>query len=266
MIKFNKITEFSLSCNSRMLMAIALAIVVGITSVTFNSTVHGAKPSLVLTIPKSDGILIHFAQQAFKEVSKRSGINISITELPKKRALVEANMGNYDGTAMRVINLEKDYPSLVRVKSSVFSVQHVLFSSQKGTFEAVHNFHNLAEYVVKNNFKVGYLNGSKKAKDELSQLPLNNKIALGGPIQAFDLLKANRINAYLAGPGMTNRDVFNKHYKGTEIQEVGVFAKFPLYPYLHKKHKELIPLLEQTLKAMIEDGSLNRIRDKLEKK
>ena len=265
MVKFNKSAEFSFSCSSRILLGTVLAILVVFASIPFISNVYAAKPSLVLTIPKSDGILIHFAQQAFKEVSQRSGIDISITELPKKRALVEANMGNYDGTAMRVINLEKDYPNLVRVKSSVFSVQHVLFSSQKGTFEGVHNFHDLAEYVVKNNFKVGYLNGSKKAKDELSQLPLDNKIALGGPIQAFDLLKAKRINAYLAGPGMTNRDIFNKHYKGTGIQEVGVFAKFPLYPYLHKKHKELIPLLEQTLKAMIKDGSLNRIRDKLEK-
>ncbi len=265
MVEINKTTGLTLRFRNRILLGALLAVLVGIASATFISNVHGAKPSLVLTIPKSDGILIHFVQQAFKEVSKRSGVNISIIELPKKRALVEANMGHYDGTAMRVINLEKDYPNLMRVKSSIFSVQHVLFSSKKGTFESVNNFHDLADYIVKNNFIVGYLNGSKKAKDELSQIPLSNKIALGGPIQAFDLLKASRINAYLAGPGMTNRDIFNKQYNGTKIQEVGVFATFPLYPYLHKKHKELVPLIEEPIKAMIKDGSLSRIRYKLEK-
>ena len=265
MVKIKKANGFPLRLRNQILLGALWAILVGLASATFISNVHGATPSLVLTIPKSDGILIHFAQQAYKEVSQRSGINISIIELPKKRALVEANMGHYDGTAMRVINLEKDYPNLIRVKSSIFSVQHVLFSSQKGTFKGIDNFHDLANYVVKNNFIVGYLNGSKKAKDELSQISLHNKIALGGPTQAFDLLKASRINAYLAGPGMVNRDIFNKHYKETEIQEVGVFANFPIYPYLHEKHKTLVPLMEKALNTMIKDGSLNRIRHHLEK-
>jgi len=232
---------------------------------SINAAEKTSKNSLVLTVPSSDGVLIQYAIATFKEVSKRTGINIEILQLPKKRALVTANHGDADGVTMRVINLEKDYPNLIRVKTAVFTVQHIIYSNKSDLIQQAHDFKSLHNLVVKKNYKVGFLLGSKKAKDELSSLPVNNKLALSDPIQAFSLLETGRIEAYLAGPGIVNRSTFNQQFNKTDIQEVGVFANFPLYPYVHESHRSIIPILEAALRSMKEDGTLNSIRRLLEK-
>jgi len=234
-------------------------------SANINAAEHTSKNSLILTVPSSDGILIQYALDTFKEVSKRTGINIIIRQLPKKRALVNANQGDADGVTMRVINLEKDYPNLTRVKTAVFTVQHIIFSNKSDLIQQVHDFKSLHELVVKKNYKVGFLLGSKKAKDELASLPISNKLALSDPVQAFGLLEMGRIEAYLAGPGIVNRSIFNQRFNKGDIQEVGVFANFPLYPYVHTRHRSVIPILEAALRSMEEDGTLNKIRKLLEK-
>ncbi len=234
-------------------------------SANVDAAEKNTKNSLVLTVPSSDGILIKYAQATFKEVSTRTGLNIEILTLPKKRALVNANQGDADGVTMRVINLEKDYPNLVRIKTPIFTVQHLIFSNKRDLIQQAHDFKSLHELVVKNNYKVGFLLGSKKAKDELSSLPIGNKLALSDPIQAFGLLETGRIEAYLAGPGIVNRSIFNQQFNNSDIQEVGVFANFPLYPYVHARHHSVVPILEAALQSMEEDGTLNKIRTSLER-
>ena len=165
---------------------------------------------------------------------------------------------------MRVINLEKNYPNLVRFKQTIFDVQHVVFSHKEKILEHATDFKSLHEVVLVNHYKVGYLNGSKKAKDELSQFDSEYKMALSDPMQAFGLLKVGRIDAYLAGPGIVNRKIYVQHFLKTAIKEVGVFARFPLYSYVHKKHQALVGVLETSLKSMSQDGTLQAIRNSLE--
>lgn len=221
-------------------------------------------PTLTLTAPQNDGPLNKYAKRVFMELEKRIHIQLHIKQLPKQRALVDANSGEYDGVSMRVINLEKDYPNLVRIKQVIFNVQHVLFSYQDKIIQQTNNFDNLLEVAKRHDYKVGYLNGSKKAKDELAQFPDTLKMALGDPMQAFALLKVGRISAYLAGPGIVNRQIFSKHYSDSNIKEVGVFARFPLYIYVHKKHVALVEKLESGMKDMHQDGTLSGIRTALE--
>ncbi len=123
-----------------------------------------------------------------KELEKRTDIQFSLHTGHKKRSLVETDHGRYDGAAMRVINLEKNYPNLVRVKVSVLAVQHVIFAKKEAVIEQLgklNSLDRLTQQVIKHDYLVGFLQGSKKAKDELSQLPDKNKYALGDPKQAF---------------------------------------------------------------------------------
>lgn len=84
-------------------------------------------------------------------------------------------------------------------------------------------------------------------------------------MQAFNLLKMGRIDAYLAGPGIVNRQLYRQHFSNTNIKEVGVFATFPLYCYVHKKHVAFVNVIEAALKEMNEDGTLQSIRESLER-
>ena len=221
--------------------------------------------TFTLTAPKSDGPLNTYAKQVFNELKLRTNIKFVIKNLPKQRALSGANMGEYDGVTMRVIHLEKDYPNLVPIKQAIFKVQHLVFSHQPQIINGATNFENLHKITKRHKYKVGFLNGSKKAKDELAQFEDDYKMALGDPMQAFGLLKVGRIDAYLAGPGLVNRQIHSLYFSNTNIQEVGVFATFPLYCYVHKKHIALVNVIEAALKEMNQDGTLQSIRNSLEK-
>ncbi|MDE1462153.1 substrate-binding periplasmic protein [Spartinivicinus poritis] len=222
------------------------------------------KRALILYIPDNDGIIVSYSKAVFEELNKRTGINIKIYKLPSEQVLVNANNGNGDGVALRVINIEKQYSNLKRINVPIITVQHVLFVKKLHVANSVNDMTYLNELVVKNKFLVGYLKGSQKAESELAKLSKENKVALNNPMQAFQLLKIGEIDLYLAGPGITSRSILNKYFHRSGIQELGIFSQFPLYPYLHKKHEKLMPLCEKALKSMLDDGTLNKFRMSLE--
>lgn len=224
----------------------------------------GESSKLVLATPENDGILIQYATKVYEEAGKRAGREIEVTTLPKIRTLIDANGGHYDGLACRVAGLEKEYPNLRRVGVSPFSVQHLLFAKKSSLFNAVHDFETLFAHCVKHGCVVGYMGGSKKAIRELAPLARGSKLPLDSPEEAFEMLAHDRIDAYLAGPGLANRVIFNQKFFNSGIKEVGVFAQFPLYPYLHKKHTAFVPILEKALQSMIDDGRIKKIQNELE--
>ncbi len=221
---------------------------------------------LVFTTPQNEGIFTKYLIKVFQEVGNRIGIDCTIIELPKKRCLSESNKGLYDGVAARVIGLESiGYNNLIRIKVSHFTVQHIVFSLTTRTFE-VHNMASLIDAAKKENFTIGYLQGSKKAAELLADLPAKNKIALDLPEQAFRMLGRSRLNAYLAGPGIVNRAIIRGLKKDApndcgmqSIEEVFIASKSQLFPYLHVKHNQVIPVFEDALDAMKADGTLEKL-------
>lgn len=222
------------------------------------------KPSLVLTTPDSDGGLIQYSSLVFREAGRRSDMDIAIKALPKTRAIVAANDGDFDGVANRLIGLEQDYPNLRRVGVSHLSVLHIVYAKKPDIADRVRDFKSLNEYFVNKGYVTGYLLGSKKADEELADLPQENKLGIRSLEQAFGMLELGRIDAFLAGPGMVSRILLRKKFSQSGITEVGVFSEFPLYPYLHVKHAAIIPILEKALQSIKDDGLFDQIRKTLE--
>lgn len=219
---------------------------------------------LELTTPEKEGVLTDYITMVYDELTRRTGIEITIVELPKKRALILADNGTYDGVAMRVKGIERRYPNLYIVNVSVVSVQHVLFVQNPELIDSVHDLDSLNTALVDNNYLIGYLQGSEKARQELEHFPDSYKQPLNSPEQGFGMLKSGRIAFYLAGPGMTSRNILNKDYSEAGIKEVLTVSEFPLFVYLHKKHSELIPVLERGILSMQNDGTLTKIRQTIE--
>jgi polar amino acid transport system substrate-binding protein len=222
------------------------------------------KEKLVFTLVEGQELLIKYANQVFKEVSKRTGIDCSTIALPNKRALIYANDGVYDGVGLRAKEIKKEYSNLKRIDVSIFAVQHVIFAKHLDIFDKVNDLKSLHDYARKTGYKVGYMLGSKKAEAELSKLPDALKHPLNSSTQGFKMLESGRIQLYLAGPGIVNRSVLKADFSTSGIKEVSVVAEFPLYSYVHLKHQHLIPKLEKTFRSMVEDGTLKKIRLSLE--
>ncbi|WDP88572.1 MAG: transporter substrate-binding domain-containing protein [Desulfobacter sp.] len=219
---------------------------------------------LVFTTPIDEGVFTQYQREVLKEVSNRTGIKCTLKELPKKRCLVATNKGVYAGVAARIKGLEKDYQNLRMIRVSHFTVQHILFAKKKNIIETVNDINTLTEHVIKTDCVVGFLRGSKKAQSILSDIPEKKKVVLDSPKEAFKLININRIGAYLAGPGIVNRSILKKQFNQNEIKEVCVLAETQLFPYVHEKYAYVIPILESTLRSMVAEGTLDRIRKALE--
>ena len=225
---------------------------------------NAPKETLVFTTPVDEGAFTRYQGEVLKEIRKRTGIECTLKELPKKRSLVATNKGRYAGVAARVRGLEADYPNLRRVGVSHFTVQHILFAKKQNIIETVNDIDTLREHAVKTSFVVGFLRGSQKAQRLLSDLSEKNKVTIDAPKEAFRLLEMDRIGAYLAGPAIVNRSILKNQFNESGIQEVCVLAETQLFPYVHVKYADLIPILENALQSMVDDGTMDSIRNMLE--
>ncbi|EPJ44166.1 MAG: hypothetical protein OFPII_36980 [Osedax symbiont Rs1] len=178
--------------------------------------------------------------------------------------MVSANNGSVDGIADRAKGIEAKYPNLVRLNTPIISVQHVIFVNKKDQFNGVTNFEKLSTHINANNYIIGYMASSKKSIQEVVDIEQKNRYPLISIQQGFDMLKKGRLTAYLAGPGISNRQLFNEKYSNSNIVELGVFSKFPLYTYIHKKHSQHLQSLNQIFHELEQDGSLIVIRNSIE--
>ncbi|MCG8611696.1 MAG: transporter substrate-binding domain-containing protein, partial [Pseudomonadales bacterium] len=244
---------------------IALALLQSGTGIA-NSVVHSSSGtnSLVITMPDNDGPLVDYVRHTFAEISKRTGIPSHIKTLPKLRALVSANEGRFDGVGARIEGIENQFKNLRKVQVAIFREQHIVFAKHPSIVNNVKDLPSLIDHAGTNQYQVAYLLGSKKAEMELSPLAANLRTTYQQPEKIFSLIAMNRLGAYVGGPAMSNRIILKEKFATSGIKEVAIASEFDLYPYLHKKHTRHIPSIEQALTSLVADGTLNRIRERLE--
>ncbi|WP_028862752.1 hypothetical protein [Psychromonas aquimarina] len=234
-----------------------------LTDASFNSSrADESSPAakLLFSMPDNDGILISYMDEVLTELTKRTGIECVIKVLPKKRALHDANRGVLDGVGIRVKGLQSKFPNLSMVAVPVITVQHTLFAKDPEILSYVSDLDTLIKHAQLMGYTVAYLHGSKKAEQEVSGLPAENKQYFYQPQKIFRLLELGKVGVYLAGPAISNRVILNNFFADAGIQEAAVISEFELFPYVHKKNAAYIPQLEQALRAMTDDGTLHRIR------
>ena len=229
-----------------------------------NSSDNNATTQIILTTPEGEGILTEYIREVYLEVSKRTGIKFIIKEVPGERAIINANNGTEDGVAMRLRGLEKEYSNLKIVDVSILTVKHIIFANKREIIENGNDLQQLTEIIIKNNYLIGYIRGSVKAKKELDGFPDNCKVELSNPEQGLRMLDLDRIQAFLAGPGIITKNLLKTKFHTSKIKEAAVISEFPLYTYLHKKHNAIIPELEKALQSMKDDGTLDKIRNTYE--
>ncbi|MBM9518994.1 transporter substrate-binding domain-containing protein [Desulforhopalus vacuolatus] len=222
---------------------------------------------LVFATPTNESVFTSYLIEVFEEIGKRSHIPCRIVEIPKKRCLKDGNKGYYSGVAARVAGLESSgYENLVQIKVSLYSVEHIIFMNRK-EMPRFRNLQNLIGTARNTSLLVGYMRGSKKASVVLAELPEINKVPLNSPEQAFKMLGSKRIVAYFAGPGVVSKHLLkrlqNQYPNDNRLHDIVpafVVSKTPLFPYMHKKHQNVIPAFENALHSMKEDGTLDRLR------
>ena len=228
---------------------IGLLCLVIITSVFSSTLVAKDKESLPVivlndankfpfTTDNNDGFLNVLLIEAFKRV----GYTLKTVRLPPERGLINANEEIVDGEVNRIAGIEKKYKNLLRVPEKIRDSDFCVLSKNA-------NIINKPEEL--NNHVVGYIKGWKIYEKMMSES--SNVIAASSPQQLFRLLKVNRVDAVLyvclQGKILANQlDI-----KGVKVLKP-LLKQRPMFLYLHKKHKALVPRLAQALKDIKQEG------------
>lgn len=197
-----------------------------------------------------------FADQVLMEAFKRIGYKLETVRLPAERALINANRGIDDGEMARIAGLQKKYPNLIQVPESYLTVDMVLFSKHNTEFVVTGwesmVFHSLA---IISGWKIMEKNFAK----------LGDKVDIiktDSAIQSFTLLEKDRVEfvAYSNWSGLG-------YIKNNNIKDINLLhpplASPKFYVYLHKKHKEIVPQLSNAIKDMKDDGTINKMFNRI---
>ena len=191
-----------------------------------------------------------FYNQLSAEIFKRLNIKLTFIRLPSQRALIHANKGIDDANIARIKGLEKKWPNIIRVPESVITWEFTAFIRGQNT--KINGWNSLKSY------SVGHMNGwqiyEKKAAVAKKVIKSNS------PRQLFELLKNGRIDLALFERSQAPY-WFNK-LKYSARPLTPPLAVKPLYIYVHKKHKNLVPKMAKVISEIKQDGTYQKIFDR----
>lgn len=187
-----------------------------------------------------------FGDLVLTEAFRRLGYKVETVRMPAERALINANLGLDDGDLLRIAGLEKKYPNLIRVPEKVMDMDVMLFTKWKRNF-------NVAGWHSIKTEPVAIIRGWKVFEKNLVKTINTDNVD-----QMFTMLTKERADflGYERWAGLG-------YIKDNQVKNVVALepplVSVPLYTYLHKKHKNLVPKLSRMIKNMKKDGTINKL-------
>jgi ABC-type amino acid transport substrate-binding protein len=178
---------------------------------------------------------------AYKKINK----NISFLTLPNKRGLRMANTGDIDGEMLRIEGLELEHPNLIRIPVPICAVESVLIANERVTASKFEDFRK---------YRFGITIGFVDQENLVSKYQLNATKVIKNSI-LIDMLTRDRVDVIF----LTKLDAAHMIDKSKKIKLKvlkGFNRKMFLYHYLHKKHRDLLPLITQALEELRDDGKI----------
>jgi len=186
-------------------------------------------------------------------VYRHLNISIEFIDMPAKRSLIESSQGHLDGEVQRVLAVGSEYPSLLPVQPSINYIEPAAFV-KKLDFR-VAGWNSVAPY------SIGIVRGvgsSERGTQGMSRVE-----AVPSMDQLMGMLANDRldvaVNDLFSGL-LVNRRL---HLDATIRPLSPVLEHIPLYHFLHERHRDLIPRVEQVLREMTASGELERLRQEI---
>lgn len=196
------------------------------------------------TTPQGTGYL----DRIYKELFQRLGYSIKLIHLPAERALRSANEGIIDGDISRIKGLDKLYPNLLRVPETVVTMNFVAFIrepvSQPASWDALKTL------------EVGYIKGWKIF--EANVPPETSLLALRDHIQLFEMINRDRLQVVLYSQYLGMAYLKKRKFENIYPWMPPLVSK-EMFLYVHKQHKQLIPLIVMTLRDMKKEGFVTQV-------
>ena len=174
---------------------------------------------------------------------QKLNITVQFVYLPAERALISSNKGVIDGEDSRIAGLEKTYHNLIPINIPIEKVN--LFAYSKNKSIIIKDWYSLKPY------RIAYLRGVKVIEKNLIGF---NSQTVTDIKQAFMMLEHNRVDIVIS-------DEFQaEHITDSSINKlIPPIYSFPVFHYLNKKNRDLVPKLEAVLIQMQKNGTIDRV-------
>jgi polar amino acid transport system substrate-binding protein len=197
-----------------------------------------------LNTPEQTG----FMDRVTAEALRRIGYRMQTVALPAERGLRNVDAGIDDGEMSRVEGMEKLYPNLVRVPEKIMSWDFCVFTNK--------DIHFTGKWSDLKPYTVSFVNGWKILEEKV---PLEAGVfTVKYPPQLFALLEKHRTDIVIYERWGGLQLVKTKGYSDIHILQPPLVMK-DVYIFLNKKHRDLVPKLNQALLEMKHDGSYQEI-------
>lgn len=183
------------------------------------------------------------------EVYKKLGIEITTEPRPANRAQTEVEMGFKDGEIMRIFDYGNENKEVIRVPTPYHSEETTAFVKRNSNF-SINSKDDLKD------LKVVKVTGVKHTNNITTDMP--NVYSINNTEFMMKYLKAGRADVALTGKinGLAAIERFD--YDDIVVIKKPL-ATFNAYHYIHKKHKELVPRVDNMIREMKQSGELEII-------
>jgi polar amino acid transport system substrate-binding protein len=187
------------------------------------------------------------------EAYRRIGYISEFDFLPARRALEWAASGRHDGDVARIAGTQKNFPNLIPVPTPVVHFKGVAFA-KNGNIKAISNWKDLQS------LNIGVIRGIRYSTIGTKGMqPLFAK-NMG---HLFQLLDGGRIDVAIAVQDAGLVEVKqNFPNRGILIVSNPLYSA-PLFHFVHKKNRQLVPLLDKALFEMQEKGETDDIYNRV---
>ncbi len=192
---------------------------------------------LPLTVDSVQSRQVRFALELAYE---SLGIKVLFTPRPALRAMIEADGGQLDGEVIRPTTIEATYANLRRVDVPLYmNVASAWVRKDAGPaptkLQAVQQFK-----------RVGIVRGIQHAEESTKGWP--NLVVANSYASGVRMLQMKVVDVLLGGDGPIKEAIdtakLGDQFAGNDIYAV------PLYHYLHKRHADLLPLVQKELNKL----------------
>lgn len=182
----------------------------------------------------------------------RLGISLQFVAVPALRSLVESSEGRLDGEVQRILNVEAQYPTLMAVKPSINFIEPAAFV-KKLDFK-VRGWPSIEPYRVGIVRGVGSSEAGTQGMSRVVPVPTMEALMRMLAAERIDVAVNDRLSGLL---------ILNQLRLDGELRPLDPpLQHIPLYHFLHVRHAELLPRIEEVLRAMTASGELEQIRSR----
>ncbi|MCE0492485.1 substrate-binding periplasmic protein [Vibrio salinus] len=189
----------------------------------------------------------------YTELFERMEVPLEIVNMPLKRASEDANSGKVDGQFGRIFEYGERYTNQQRVDFPIIQSTLLAFAHINSKI----NINNGWDSLEGTRYSVEYQRGMLSSRMNLeNRVKSSNLSSVTNAEQGLLKLKYRRTDIFIHTNGVALENVLkNPEFRGY-IKPIAMMQTVFLYPYVHKKHKKMVPAMENTLQEMKKDGTI----------